>query len=91
MTYKNALDKSKYYFNKAIQIDNHLDSHLYLGKISEMEDRPKDAITFYRYRVKNRINNQDEYFKEASKGIRNIFKNDSNLFKEYLLKEGYAH
>ena len=88
-TKDDALQVSKSYFLKAINIDNHLDSHLYLGKIFYEERNYETAISHYQYRVKHRETDNDPFFKQAAKGLRRIFENDTTLFKKYIYESGY--
>lgn len=89
-TYTSIFDLSKSYFNKAISIDNHLNSYLYLGRIAELQDDKDEAIKQYRLRIKNRLTDNDPYYEQALKGLKLIFYNDSNLYKKYLSNEGRA-
>ncbi len=81
------------YFNKAIAIDQHLDSHLYLGVIYAAREEYDKAIENYRFRVKHNLGPKDRFYKEAKKGLRKIF-TDEDILRKYLkeednLKEGY--
>ncbi len=66
--YEKALEK----FKEAIKMDNNLDAYLYAGITYEMLGDLDLALKYYQDRVRNNINNDDYYAKEAMRGIRNI-------------------
>lgn len=60
------------YFKKAIDIDQNLDSYLYMGiTYRQLGDREK-ALKYYRERIKRKKGDDDIYAKEAMMGIRKI-------------------
>ncbi len=62
------------YFQEAIRIADHLDSHLYLGVIYQQDGNFEEALERFRYRVANQIDEDDYYAVQAMKGIRECLK-----------------
>lgn len=67
---EDAYDDAERHFKKAIELDDHLDSHLYLGSIYFKEGEYEKALEHFRYRVAHKTGEDDKYAKEAMKGIR---------------------
>ncbi|MFQ5865157.1 MAG: tetratricopeptide repeat protein [bacterium] len=57
------------FFERAIQLGNHLDSHLYLAYIYELQDEMDKAIEHLRTRIRKRRNKEDRYAEEARKHL----------------------
>jgi tetratricopeptide (TPR) repeat protein len=65
-------EKAKKEFNRAIEINDYPDAYLYLGAINRQEGNVDQALFYYRERVKRKQGNDDQYAKEAMRGIRLI-------------------
>lgn len=63
-------DDAEKHFKKAIEFGNYLDAHLYLGSIYEKKGEYEKALERFRYRVAHKTGEDDQYAKEAMKGIR---------------------
>jgi tetratricopeptide (TPR) repeat protein len=63
--YKN----SKRFFQRAIEIDNHLNSYLYLAYINELEGNIEKAIYYLRQRIHYKTSYEDEFAEEARKHL----------------------
>jgi tetratricopeptide (TPR) repeat protein len=70
--HKKEYEKAKNEFNRAIQINDYPDSYLYLGAINRLEGDTDQALYYYRERVKKKQGDDDQYAKEAMRGIRLI-------------------
>jgi tetratricopeptide (TPR) repeat protein len=64
--------KAKEEFNHAIKINDYPDAYLYLGVIYRFEGDIDRALYYYRERVKRKQGDDDQYAKEAMRGIRLI-------------------
>jgi tetratricopeptide (TPR) repeat protein len=64
--------KAKEEFNRAIEINDYADAYLYIGAIYRQEGDIDQALYYYRERVKKKLGNDDQYAKEAMRGIRLI-------------------
>ncbi len=71
--YKNA----ERFFRRAIAINNHLNSHLYLAYLYEMQGEMDKAIEHLRYRIKFRKGFDDEFAEEARKHLYNLLHSNS--------------
>ncbi len=60
------------YFLKAIQMDHHLDSYLYVGMIYKNMGKLDSALKYFRERVARKTGDDDAYAKEAMLGIRRV-------------------
>jgi len=60
------------YFEKAIAMNEHLDSFLYAGLTCRMQGNRDKALFYYRERVKRKTGDDDRYAREAMSGIRII-------------------
>ncbi|MFQ5584708.1 MAG: tetratricopeptide repeat protein, partial [Calditrichia bacterium] len=58
------------FFRRAIEIDDYLDAHLYLGAIYMERGDYETALKEFRYRVAHKKGDDDPYALEAMKGIR---------------------
>ena len=58
------------YFLKAIDIDDHTDSYLYLASIYKLEGDYDKALYYFRERVRRKSGKDDEYARQAMRGIR---------------------
>jgi|GEM_PF-6842810 len=63
-------DEAAEYFRQAVNIDDYLDAHLYLGAIYREQGDYEKALARFRYRVANKGGEEDVYVIEAMKGIR---------------------
>ncbi len=63
-------EKAESYFQKAIQKDDYLNAHLYLGVIYQNRGEYEKALQEFRYRVANKKDEDDYYAVQAMKGIR---------------------
>lgn len=63
-------DEAGKHFQKAIEFGNYLDAHLYLGSVYFRKKEYKKALEQFRYRVEHKKGEDDQYAKEAMKGIR---------------------
>jgi tetratricopeptide (TPR) repeat protein len=57
------------FFDRLINEYNHLDARLYRAMIYRQQGRYADAVLDFRYRVLNKLSDDDRYYKEAVKGI----------------------
>lgn len=64
------LPQAEAYFKKAIELEDYLDAHLYLGVIYQRNEQFQKALTAFRYRVANKTGDNDYYALQAMKGIR---------------------
>jgi TPR repeat protein len=62
-------ENAKRFFDRAIEIDNHLNSYLYLAKIYEMSGQKDKAIECLRFRIRNKTGPDDEFYEEARKHL----------------------
>ena len=58
------------HFNRAVEIDDYLDAHLYLGVIYQRQQNFEKALAAFRHRVANKTGDNDYYALQAMKGIR---------------------
>jgi len=70
--HKKDNDTAKKEFNRAIEINDYPDAYLYLGAMYRLENDNDRALYYYRERVKRKISDDDQYAKEAMRGIRII-------------------
>jgi len=66
------LKEAERYFRQAVQLDDYLDAHLYLGYIYQNEGKYEQALKEYRYRVAHKKSEDDFYAFQAMKGIREV-------------------
>jgi len=66
------------YFKKAIALDQNLDAFLYAGITCQRMGNKKQALHYYRERVKRKTGDDDRYADEAVKGIRSILADSLN-------------
>jgi tetratricopeptide (TPR) repeat protein len=59
-------------FKKAIEINDHSDSYLYLGAIYKLREDWDQALYYFRERIKRQTGDDDRYAKEAMRGVRLI-------------------
>ena len=67
-------DRAEEYFQRSIEYDDYLDSHLYLGAIYKRRGEYRKALKEFRYRVAHKKGKDDEYAYQAMKGIRDCLK-----------------
>jgi len=66
------IEESKRFFKRAVALEDHLDSHYYLGVICQQEDQMNEAISHFRFRIRNRKGQDDLYAEEARKRLWNL-------------------
>jgi tetratricopeptide (TPR) repeat protein len=72
------------YFLEAIRINDHTDSYLYLGGIYKLKNDFNKALYYFRERVKRKTGDDDEYARQAMRGIRIVL---DNLAKKESLQD----
>ncbi len=79
--YYNSKDyeNAENFFKRALAIDNHLNSHLYLAYIYEEQGKLEEAIKHLRYRIRYRKGRDDEFAEEARKHLYNLIHQDSTV------------
>lgn len=65
-------ENAEKFFQRAIAINNHLNSHLYLAYLYEMKGEMNKAIEHLRYRIRNKKGFDDEFAEEARKHLYEI-------------------
>lgn len=70
----NDLATAEKYFLKAVELDDYLDAHLYLGVIYQKREEYQKALAQFRYRVAKKSGKDDYYAIQAMKGIRECLK-----------------
>jgi tetratricopeptide (TPR) repeat protein len=70
------LEEAKGFFQRAIALGNHLDSHLYLGVIYAQQDEKDKAIHHLRVRIRYRSGSDDTYAEEARKLLYDLIHED---------------
>jgi tetratricopeptide (TPR) repeat protein len=70
--HKDDYESAKREFERAIKINDYPDAYLYLGAISGLEGNTGKALYYYRERIKRKQGDDDQYAKEAMRGIRLI-------------------
>jgi tetratricopeptide (TPR) repeat protein len=73
----NDYDNAVRFFEKAIAIDNHLNSHVYLAYIYEARGDVDKAISYLRLRIRNKTGPNDEYAEEARRHLFNLMHPDT--------------
>ena len=82
----NDFKNAKNLFTRAIAIDNHLNSYIYLAYISELEGNLDGAIDYLRKRIHFKIGPDDEFAEEARKHLFKLIQSDSTKRKEMEIK-----
>ncbi|MEZ4765843.1 MAG: tetratricopeptide repeat protein [Calditrichia bacterium] len=67
-------DRAETHFQKAVDLDDYLDAHLYLGVIFQERGEFEKALAQFRYRVAHKTGSEDYYAIQAMKGIRECLK-----------------
>jgi len=75
-------ENAERFFQRAVAINNHLNSHLYLAYLYEMRGEMDKAIEQLRYRIKFRKGFGDEFAEEARKHLYNLLHPDSTKVKK---------
>ena len=70
-------EQSKKFFERAIQMNDHRESYLYLGAVYWMQGDLEKSLYYYRERIKRKINDDDYYALEAMRGVRLILERQS--------------
>jgi len=70
-------DKAEKFLKRAIAIDNHLNSHLYLAYLYEIKGEYDKAIEYLRNRIRYRKGLDDEFAEEARKQLFKLLHGDS--------------
>jgi tetratricopeptide (TPR) repeat protein len=68
--HKKDYQKAKELFERAIELDDYSDAYIYLGAMSRLEGDLEKALYYYRERVKRKSGDDDQYARQAMKGIR---------------------
>jgi tetratricopeptide (TPR) repeat protein len=79
-------DSAMQHFFKAIKINDHTDSYLYIASIYKLRKDYEKALYYFRERVKRKSGNDDEYARQAMRGIRLVL--DKIAEEEILEKKG---
>ncbi len=72
--YQKQYDAAFAEFQKAVDISDYLDAHLYLGVLYQQRGEYEKALTHFRYRVARKTGPDDYYAIQAMKGIRECLK-----------------
>jgi len=75
----NDIDNAENFFNRAVQVGNSLDAHLYLGHIYESQGLLDKAIEEYRLRIRFKKGFKDPYAEEARERLYILTHADSVL------------
>jgi tetratricopeptide (TPR) repeat protein len=78
------LENAEKLFNRAVRLNNHLDSHLYLGQIYERQHKPDKAVEEYRLRVRYNKGFEDRFADVARSRLFELLKPDSTILKSYV-------
>ena len=70
-------DNAEKFLKRAIAIDNHLNAHLYLAYLYELNGEYSKAIEYLRNRVRYRKGMDDEFAEEARKHLFKLLHGDS--------------
>jgi tetratricopeptide (TPR) repeat protein len=65
-------EEAKKLFERAVELDQHRESYLYLGAIYWLQGDLKKSLYYYRERIKRKIGDDDHYALEAMRGVRLI-------------------
>jgi Tfp pilus assembly protein PilF len=77
------IETAEKFFNKAVQLGNHVDSHLYLGYIYESQGKNDLAIEEYRIRLRLKKGPDDTYADVARKHLYALTRPDSSVLKSH--------
>lgn len=75
-------DNAEKFLQKAIQIDNHLNSHLYLAYLYELKGDYENAIKQLRLRIRYRKGLDDEFAEEARRRLYDLMHPDTSETKK---------
>jgi len=75
------VDNAERFFQRAVQVGDHPDAHLYLGHIFESKGLRDQAIAEYRLRIRNSRGLDDVYADEARKRLFDLTKPDTSSLK----------
>lgn len=78
------MDNAERLFSRAVRLDNHADSHLYLGQIYESRGRIDKAIEEYRLRIRGKKGVNDRFADVARLRLFELMKPDSAVLKPYV-------
>ena len=70
--HKKEYDNAKKEFYRSIEISDYPNAYLYLGAMNRLEGNTDKALYYYRERIKRKQGDDDQYAKEAMRGIRLI-------------------
>jgi tetratricopeptide (TPR) repeat protein len=70
--HKKDYSKAEGLFKKAIDLNDHIDSYVYLGGIYKLREDWDQALYYFRERIKRKTGDDDKYAKEAMRGVRLI-------------------
>lgn len=70
-------ENAKRFFKRAIEINNHLNSYLYLAYISEQAGKKEEAISYLRQRIHFKTGFDDQFAEEARRHLYKLIHEDS--------------
>jgi tetratricopeptide (TPR) repeat protein len=65
-------DEAESNFRQAIELEDHLESYLYMGAIARHRENYKQALYYFRERIRRKQGNEDHYAREAMRQVRII-------------------
>ena len=80
-------DNAEKFLKRAVAIDNHLNSHLYLAYLYEIKGEQEIAIEHLRDRIRYRKGLDDEFAEEARKCLFDLIHGDSVKVKEKYMRK----
>ncbi len=78
------MDNAEKLFVRAVRLNNHTDSHLYLGQIYESRGQTDRAIEEYRLRIRGKKGAADRFADVAREHLFNLTKPDSSVLLPYV-------
>jgi len=70
-------ENAEKFFRLAIEIDNHLNAHLYLAYLYDLKGDRENAIKYLRLRIRHRTGLDDEFAEEARRRLYDLMHGDS--------------
>jgi tetratricopeptide (TPR) repeat protein len=77
--HKKDYEKSENQFRRAIELNDYSNAYLYLGVIYRLRGDMEKALYYYRERVRRKSTDDDEYARQAMKGIRLVLHDMAEL------------